>query len=234
MLWKEGEIALNSVPIWLRGHVLLLLLTVASVGAFVWLMLLRKRLNMTWYAALALAILHTVFGVLCVRVFARMEGAGSGAMSLFGGVFFMPVAYFIGAKLTKRPMAEVFDIFAVAMIFTLLLARCNCLVAGCCLGRYIPGTVLRWPTRELEIVFYIVFLALIAPRVWRSETGGKVYPLYMAAYGAFRAVIECFRESSSQTLFHVSHIWAFLALALGLSIYIEQSNREKKKTRKRV
>lgn len=225
---------MNTFSVWLHSHVLLLLLSLAAAAVFIWLLLLRKRLNMTWYAALALAILHTMYGVLCVRVFARMEGAGSGAMSLFGGVFFMPVAYFIGAKLTKRPMAEVFDIFAIGMIFTLLLARCNCLVAGCCLGRHMFHMELRWPTRELEIVFYIVFLALMAPRVWRAETRGKVYPLYMAAYGAFRAVIECFRESSSQTLFHVSHIWAFLALALGLSIYIEQTRRLNQKTKKKI
>ncbi len=209
------------------------MLGAATVFAAVWLILLRQRLNMHPAVAVLLAVLHTVFGVMSVKVFAVMEGANAGAMSLFGGVFFMPVLYFIGAKLSKRPMAEVFDIFAVVMIFTLMLARCNCLHAGCCLGRHMFHMDMRWPTREAEIVFYLVFLALIIPRVWKGVTKGRVYPLYMAAYGAFRAVIECFRESSSETLFHLSHVWAFLALALGLSIYIELNNRIKKQSQKR-
>ena len=209
------------------------MLGLAAIATFVWLLLMRKRLRMTWYAALGLAILHVVYGVLCVRIFARMEGAGAGAMSLFGAVFLMPVAYFLGAKLSKRPMAEVFDIFGVAMIFTLMLARCNCLFAGCCLGRYMFHTQLRWPTREAEIVFYLVFLAIMIPRVRKDRTKGRLYPLYMLAYGAFRAVVECFRVSDAQTLFHISHIWAFLAFGLGLSIYIEQTKRMKKHPRKR-
>ena len=224
---------MNAISSWMHSHALLLILVFAALFTIAWLLAVRKRLNMPWYAAVLLGALHVVYGVLCVRVFARMEGAGSGSMSLFGAVFFMPVAYFLGAKLFQRPMAEVFDLFAVPMIFTLLCARCNCLIAGCCLGRFIPGTAMRWPTRELEIVFYIVFLALVVPRVWRSETKGRAYPLYMLCYGVFRAVVECFRVSASETLFHLSHVWAFLALALGVSIYIEQTQRLQKKSRKR-
>ncbi|MBQ1363563.1 MAG: prolipoprotein diacylglyceryl transferase [Oscillospiraceae bacterium] len=218
---------------WIQEHFLLLMLAAAAVFTFAWLLRFRARLRMTWYAALVFSILHVLYGVTCVKVFAVMEGANAGAMSIFGAVFFMPVGYFLCAKVFKRPMAEVFDICAVPMIFTLLLSRCNCLHAGCCLGRYMFQTQMRWPTREAEIVFYLVFLALIIPRVWKGTTKGRVYPLYMAAYGAFRAVIECFRVSSSETLFHLSHVWAFLALALGLSIYIEMNNRTKQHHRKK-
>ena len=226
---REGDLIA-----WLSENFLYVMLGAATVFGAAWLILLRKRLNMHPLMAILLAVLHTVLGVLSVRVFAIMEGANAGAMSLFGAVFFMPVAYFLGAKLSKRPMAEVFDIFAVVMIFTLMLARCNCLHAGCCLGRHMFHMDMRWPTREAEIVFYLVFLALIIPRVWKGTTKGRVYPLYMAAYGAFRAIVECFRESSSETLLHLSHVWAFLALALGVSIYIELNNRTKKKSRKRM
>ena len=218
----------------LYHHFLYVMLSAATVFAAVWLLLLRKRLDLHPAVAILLAVLHTAYGVLCVRAFARMEGAGSGAMSLFGAVFFMPVAYYLGAKFTKRPMAEVFDVFTIPMIFTLMLARCNCLLAGCCVGRYIHGTALRWPTREIEIVFYLVILALLIPRVWRGICRGTAYPIYMAAYGAFRTLVEFFRVSGSETLFHLSHIWALLAFGLGLSIYIEQKNQAGKKSRKRT
>ncbi len=219
--------------IWLHAHALYALLAVGAAFTFVWLLLLRKRLRMTWYAALGLSILHVMAGVLCVRLFARMEGADAGAMSLFGAVFFMPVLYWLGGKLTRRPAAEVFDLFAIPMIFTLMCARVNCLISGCCLGRQITMTsLLRWPTREAELLFYTVFLALLAPRVKRGETKGAVYPIYMIAYGVFRVIVECFRVSSTNQVFHLSHVWALLSLSLGLSIYPEvrrQRNKGKSK-----
>ena len=137
----------------------------------------------------------------------------------------MPVAYWLGAKIFKRPMKEVFDVFTPCMIFTVMCARINCILSGCCTGLIIPGTQLRCPTRELELVYYIVMLILLIPRVKKDENPGTCYPLYMASYGAFRFVIEFFRTSSSGMLFHLSHIWAALAFAAGLSVYIEVNNR---------
>ena len=207
---------------------LLMILAIACAATVVWLMLMRKRLNMKWYMALLLSVVHVICGVLCVKVFARMEGGGSGAMSIFGAVLFMPVFYFIGAKLFKRPLAEVFDIFAVPMIFTLLCSRVNCLHAGCCLGLRIPGMEMRWPTREAEMVFYAIFLAIFIPKVWKGTSKGRVYPAYMAAYGIFRGIVECFRESNSATFLHISHIWALLSLAIGLGILWEMKARREK------
>ena len=213
---------------WILDHFLLIILLAAGAATFAWLLAMRKRLQMKWYMALLLSVLHVLAGVACVKVFARMEGAGSGAMSIFGAVLFMPVLYFLGAKLFKRPMAEVFDIFAVPMIFTLLCSRINCLKSGCCLGLMIPGMDMRWPTREAEMVFYVIFLAIFIPKVWKRTSKGRVYPAYMAAYGIFRGIVECFRESSSTSFLHISHIWALLSLAIGLGILWDMQSKQKK------
>ncbi len=221
------------LPAILKDHALYVLLGLAAVCTMIWLCLLRKRLSMKWYTALLLAIAHVAYGVFCVKVFAFAESGfakeGFGAMSLFGAVFLMPPAYYLGARCTKRPVAEVFDLFAIPMIFTLLCARCNCLVAGCCQGRMIPGLApWRWPTRELEVVFYLIFLALEAPKVIKGVSRGLVYPRYMAAYGSFRFVIECFRTANTNSLFHVSHIWAVISLAIGFGILLEIKQQEKR------
>lgn len=211
------------------SNFLWIMLSVSAVFTMIWLQLLRERLQMAWYTAILIAVLHVVYGVFCVRVFARLEGAGNGAMSLFGAVFFMPVAYYLGARLSKRSVAEVFDIFTVPLVFTLMLARVNCLHAGCCLGRLIGSTGMRWPTRETELVFYILFLAIMIPKVRKGKTQGTAYPIYMASYGGFRLVIEFFREASTNTLFHLSHLWAITAIALGVSVYIELRKRSIKR-----
>ena len=218
---------------------LLILLSVGAAFTSAWLILMRKRLNLAWYVAILIAIAHTIYGVLTVKAFAFLETgfdkASLGNMSLFGGVFFMPLAYWLGAKISKRPSKEVFDIFTPCMLFTLMCARVNCIVSGCCSGLVIPGTHVHFPTRELEIIYYIVMLILLVPRVKKSKNPGSTYPLYMASYGAFRFIDEFFRTSSTGMLFHLSHVWAAIAFAAGLSIYIEINarNHQRKKVIKK-
>lgn len=227
---------MSSISDWMSGHSLLLLLSAGTLFSFLWLMQFRGRLNMKWYAALPIAICHTLVGVICVKAFAFMETGFNpdslGNMSLFGGVFFMPVAYWVGAKLTKQLYGAVCDVFTPCMIFTVMCARVNCIVSGCCSGLVIPGTHFRFPTRELEILYYIVMLILLIPRVKKSKNPGSIYPLYMASYGAFRFIDEFFRTSSTGMLLHLSHVWAVIAFAAGLSIYIEINTR--KHQRKKV
>ena len=219
---------------WIGSHPLLTLLAGAAAATFIWLIIVRKRLEIKWYAALVLSVLHVLCGVLCVKFFAVIEAGFDfskfSGQSLFGAVFFLPLFYFIGAKLFKRKNPDVFDCFTVPMVFTLFCARISCLLTGCCLGAYIPGTEARFPTREAELVFYAVLLAFLVPRVIKNRSRGNIYPIFMIAYGAFRFVCEFFRESSSfPGAFHLSHLWALITLALGLSIFFEIKRKSSKR-----
>lgn len=218
--------------------ILILLLSAGAVFTAVWLILLRKRLDMPWYAAIPLAILSTVYGVLTAKVFAFLESGFNtdslGNMSLFGGVFFMPLAYWLGAKLSKRSYREVFDVFTPCMIFTVMCARINCIVSGCCIGLPIPGmNGVRFPTREAEILFYIILLICLCPRVLKGKYRGQAYPIYMISYGAFRFVEEFFRSADTSSVFHRAHIWALITLIIGISIYVEIKSETATRKRRR-
>ena len=226
---------LYNIFLWLKEHTLIVLLTIGTLFDVFWLYKMQARLWMKWYAIIVVSVLHTVIGVCSVKVFAFLESGDIGNMSLFGGIFFMPVAYYLGARLTRRDKKDVFDVLTVCMIFTLMCARVNCIFSGCCTGLRIPGTQVRFPTRELEILYYIVMLILLTPRVAKTKNPGSIYPLYMASYGAFRFIDEFFRTSSTGMLFHLSHVWAVIAFAAGLSIYIEinaRNHQRKKEIRK--
>ena len=218
---------------WIADHSLYVLLGIGTIFTYGWIFSFREKLNMHWFPILIYSIIHTIFGVLCVTVFAFAEAGFNmdavGNMSLYGGVFFMPVLYFIFAKLFHKKTADVFDICTVCMIFTLMCARLNCLIAGCCLGNLIPGTTLRYPTREAEIAFYIILLIILGNKVKKTYTNGTIYPIYMIAYGVFRFITEGFRYTDSSLLIHLGHIWSVVSLILGYSIYIEI----KKKGRRR-
>lgn len=213
----------------ISSHILILVLLFAGLMTFLWLLLFRERLHMTWWAALIISVLHVFYGVFCVKFFAILEGSDAGSMSIYGAVFFMPVGYFLAAKLFKRRVADVFDIFAVPMIFTLLCARVNCLVSGCCYGLHIGDSPFRWPTRESEMLFYVILLLIVAPKVKKGGMDGRLYPIYMIAYGIFRGINECFRYSAlTDSHFHLSHIWCIVSVLIGTAILLYMNQQKKK------
>jgi len=223
----------------IREHALWFLLGIAAIFTFVWLFTFRKRLRIKWYAVLIISVLHIVFGVLFVKLFAFLESPGTvydGGMSLYGAVFFMPVLYFITAKIFKRDTRVVFDLITVPLIFTLACARVNCLIAGCCKGEvisFIHSHEVRWPTRQAELVYYAIFLTFAIIGVIKDRTKGTLYPVYLMSYGLFRFLIEWFRVSAHKFgVFHISHLWSIIAFLIGISFYFEmKKNRTLKKKR---
>ena len=210
------------------GHFLLLMLAIGTVLSCLWLAGQRSRLGVSLPASILLAVVHTMVGVVLVKVFAFLESGGEniGGMSLFGGVFFMPVLYAILAKVLHKPFGQVADVFVVPMVLTLMCARINCLHTGCCYGLPIPGADgMRWPTREAEIVFYIVFAIIIGRKIAAGGMGGSGYPIYMASYGIFRFVDEWFRDpGAGVTGLHMGHLWSVVACIIGLCIVWQLSS----------
>lgn len=217
---------------WLSDHALILLLGCGTLFNVYWLHRCRERLHLRWLSVLLLSVLHTVLGVLSVKVFALFETGNFSNMSLFGGVFFMPLFYWGVAKLAKQKTADVFDVFTICLVFTLMCARLNCIISGCCLGAHIPIeglTHLRFPTRELELLFYVLLLSRLWRKVLSGSARGMIYPIYMISYGIFRFVTETLRVSDrTDSILHVSHLWALLSLGIGISIYGELRRKEKK------
>lgn len=217
---------------WLSDHALILLLGCGTLFNVYWLHRCRERLHLRWLSVLLLSVLHTVLGVLSVKVFALFETGNFSNMSLFGGVFFMPLFYWGVAKLAKQKAADVFDVFTICLVFTLMCARLNCIISGCCLGAHIPIeglTHLRFPTRELELIFYVLLLSRLWRKVVTGSARGMIYPIYMISYGIFRFVTETLRVSNrTDSILHISHLWALLSLGIGISIYGELQKKEKK------
>lgn len=217
---------------WLTDCALFILLGCGTLFNVYWLHRCRERLHLRWLSVLLLSVLHTVLGVLSVKVFALFETGNFSNMSLFGGVFFMPLFYWGVAKLAKQKAADVFDVFTICLVFTLMCARLNCIISGCCLGAHIPIQGLehlRFPTREMELVFYVILLSRLWRKVLSGSARGMIYPIYMISYGIFRFVTETLRFSDrTDSILHISHLWALLSLGIGISIYGELQGKKKK------
>ncbi len=101
-----------------------------------------------------------------VRQHRILGNALSSGQSLFGSIFLLPLFYFAGAKIFRRRIGDVFDVFTMCTVTTLLFARIACIFSGCCYGMLLPGSEsVRWPTRELELVFYIILLIVLYRKI---------------------------------------------------------------------
>lgn len=175
---------------------------------------------------LGLCILFSIISVLSATALASVERLFStgtlsaGGVSTYGVYLIAPIFFLIIYRGAKR--AEIFDILALYVIPSLFLQRCSCFVAGCCLGAHIPGSTALWPTRELELVFYVVaFVLLLRKEKNGNYVSGSLFPLLMVAYGIFRFIEEFFRDANTTSVVHLAHLWSILAIIIGASIYIE-------------
>ena len=92
------------------------------------------------------------------------------------------------------------DIAAASISMAHALGRLGCLMAGCCHGAetdawygiYMPALEAKVvPLQLYEAIFLFLLFAIFVYRLIKNKSGNL--PLYMAAYGAWRFVIEYFR-----------------------------------------
>lgn len=213
-------------------------LGIAGWFGIVWLIIMRKRLKMHWAVSFLLSSILVIYSVYAVKFFALIEAgfdpAKSGGMSLYGMPFFVPILLFLGAIITKRPIAEVFDIFAINTVLVCMGGRANCFFYGCCQGVMIDSLGFRVPTREIEMVFYLVFLILMIPRVYKGQTNGTAFPFYMVGYGILRFVLQFFRDTGSTFVFELPHFWSVLCAMIGLSVILTIHEKGKAKGKRKA
>lgn len=206
-------------------YVLMILLSIATIINFAWLYLNRKELKMNVFIITLFSLIHTIIGVIFVSLFAYIESGFNkdsiGNISLFGGIFLMPLIYFLYSLIRKVKISKAFDIFTISLISTLFCARINCLVSGCCKGIYLFNSDFRFPYRELELTYYLIFIVIFIKDIYKGKTDGLVYPLYLLSYGIFRFLFEFFRESNgSNSIFHIAHIWSLISILIGIGLII--------------
>lgn len=214
---------------WLIKYKLWLILGFGAMFNSYWIIQYGKKIRINQWMAVLLSVIHMITAVLCAKVFAFMEGV-PGGMSLYGGLFFLPMLFCLIAWASKRDILDTCDVFTIPCIVTVFCARLNCIFSGCCLGTVIPKTDgLRWPTRELELALYITLYIILRNKTGKPKFKGKLYPIYMISYGAFRFVIEWFREGNEIIwFFHISHIWSLVAITVGVvAIYLINKRNEK-------
>ncbi|MBQ8813908.1 MAG: prolipoprotein diacylglyceryl transferase [Lachnospiraceae bacterium] len=197
----------------------------------VWIHRDRAGVRSVWGVVL-LCVIYSVSSVLCAMLFAKLEGWISGVdggnISTYGIYLIGPFILLLASVLLRLRPAGVMDIFALYAMPSLFLMRCHCLVWGCCSGLPFFDTGLRWPTRESEMIFYVLMFIMLWKKLRKNEMPGQLFPLLMISYGCFRFVNQWFRDTGS-TGFHMSHGWSVLCALIGLALFLRVRAQAKKK-----
>lgn len=125
------------------------------------------------------------------------------------------------------------DRFAVALPFSIAIGRIGCLVAGCCRGAPHDGPlamayddgVLRHPAQLYEALFQLAAgYALLV--LWRRKIlFGRLFALYLAAYGVFRFATEFIRDTAKPFGGLSAYQWMSIAMILAGSAAIHLRSR---------
>jgi phosphatidylglycerol:prolipoprotein diacylglycerol transferase len=124
------------------------------------------------------------------------------------------------------------DLFAFIAPLGIALGRVGCWLQGCCQGR--PTTlyllavrdaagVTRWPAPQVELAFQLAMFALFLVLRRKPRFQGRLFFLYLAAYGAFRFVHEFMRDTPSMLAGMSGYQWISLATTvLGMAMFVRR------------
>lgn len=201
---------------------------------FVWVR--RERIGVkNPISVLAVCFAFSIASVFSALIFAVIEQYISGVLfprigpiSVLGVYLICPLLLLLVAKIFRLKISGFLDCFAVYASISLIFMRCNCLISGCCLGTLIPGTEMRYPTRQAEIIFYLLMILWFIHKERKGYVKGTFFPFLMMMYGIVRFILEWFRVADTPSAFHLSHVWAIMAAVIGAVIYfmmIKKSGR---------
>lgn len=200
----------------------------------VWIHRERAGVKSPWGVAL-LCVIYSLGSLLSAMLFAKIEGwlsdGPGGRISTYGIYLIGPFILMLAAKILRMNVAGVLDIFALYAMPSMFMMRIDCLISGCCAGLPIFETGFTWPTRETEMIFYVVMLVILWRMLKKNEIPGRLLPLLMVSYGCFRFVNQWFRDDGSVG-WHMSHGWSVLCAFIGLSLLLEfQAQAAKRNTK---
>jgi phosphatidylglycerol---prolipoprotein diacylglyceryl transferase len=114
------------------------------------------------------------------------------------------------------------DRFAMMLPFSIGIGRIGCWTIGCCPGvrwdspyaRLDAAGIARFPAQLAEITFQVT-MGVMLVFLWRSgRFRGRLFALYLVAYGSFRFISEYWRETNKAFAGFSAYQWMAIALVV--------------------
>lgn len=139
--------------------------------------------------------------------------------SIVGALLFGFIAAEVAKPLLRYTLPPN-DRFAVVLPFSIATGRLGCWISGCCLGVEMHGPlamtaadgVSRFPAALVELGFHLAAGATLLMLWRRKRLAGRLFALYLMAYGAFRFGSEFWRVTPKAFAGLSAYQWMCLAM----------------------
>ncbi len=183
----------------------------AMIGSFlVWMRIWKKdaRLVSVYFGALFGSVIGAKVVYLAAEGWLQWDSPLMWQQWLTGkSIVGALIGGYIGVELAKKLAGytkATGDNFALVVPLAIAFGRIGCLLQGCCLGKVCAPDwwtiadnrgVARWPAVPVEMLFNVIFAAVVMLLRWKGWARGQHFHLYLMAYGVFRVLHEPLRET---------------------------------------
>ncbi len=168
-------------------------------------------------------------------------------MVFYGGLYGGLLAGFLFAKSRRYPLADMSDLFAVAIPLFHAFGRVGCFFAGCCYGMKwehgIAGRVLTQGMREsakrlpVQLVEAMCLVVIFFVMLWlcsKNRLKGRLIFVYLIIYAVVRFTLEFFRgdEIRGRLWIFSTSQWISLTTLVWVGLYLYITFVKKRKLNK--
>ena len=159
-------------------------------------------------------------------------------ITFIGGLIFgvgtFIIIYHIQRKKLSGRITDILPIAPCCITIAHAFGRIGCNFAGCCYGKVVPeGKWYSWiavnmyhtdhvyPTQLMEAVFLFILCGIMAFLVLKKKFY-NTFPIYTAAYGVWRFLIEFLRDDDRGSFIPgvtPSQFWAIVMVAISIPLY---------------
>jgi len=202
--------------------------------AMMLMMLIRQKKefpHIQKWKMIVLSIALTVTGVLGTMIMFFIESGHFGGVSFYGAVLFVPILMLPAVRL-KIPYRDILNLCAPAECLMLSIMKVDCIINGCCFGRYIPAIHMVFPSQIAEGVAGLLIMRVLL-LIAEKKKDASLYPWYLIIYGAVRYCLNGYRFGLTPFMLGLSngHFWSVVSVVIGLIWLISVKNYDSRKNK---
>lgn len=155
-------------------------------------------------------------------------------LTSFGGLLFGFLAVVVGCRRLKKPLWNLLDTLAPAMLLGHAIGRVGCLMNGCCYGGLcdvpwginVDGVVgLHHPAQIYDALMNLAALGVLLALERRGLKAGQTFALFLVLHGLARFVYEFWRAGTTSTTIGSlpiteGHVAALVLVVVGAVIFV--------------
>lgn len=196
------------------------LVAMGALAMFIVMLLRRKKYpEVSLWKLPIICVVLTICGVLGTMLLFYIENGYFAGTSFFGAILFVPILM-LPLLLLHIPYGSMMDICATAECAMLAVMKWDCVIKGCCSGRFLctmKGTDIYFPSQIAEMIAAVAVLFALIFIDKKSNQKNKLYAWYMIFYGAVRFVLNWFRAEQNPFMLGLTPgcFWGVVCIVLG-------------------